>query len=804
MDSSQGRRRREGRPGGGRWLGALWPVLVAPLLVFWDGLLGRVSYSPGDGYLLFIPWFTDNARAWLSGHLPTWNPWSQAGMPLLGSTQSGALYPPNLVFLVLPPILANNITIVITFLVAGVGGWLLARLLTGDDVAAAVGGLGFGLCTFLFAHIGHQSMDAGAAWLPWMLYCFELLRRRVSPGRVLGGAAVVALGLLAGHSQVFFTDLLFLAAYAAGEALLGKPDRPLSGAGIAVLMVGAGLGLAAVQLVPTIPVVRDSVRATITYADVAGFSLPKSHTPLLLFPFLFGDPGFRGGPYLWGYGGLWSPTELSGYPGMVLLVLAASGLATTLRSRQARALLAVGLLALVLAYGPSTPLGRLVYHLPVYGQFRAWGRYVLGLDLAVPMLAAFGVAALRSRAAGHRLVPVLLAVATAGAVLATAAVVPKLAAVRQYIPGGHPARDALLLPCLAAVGGVVCVAALLRFRKVGAILTLLAVSLDLYVCFGGYYQWRQADYSTAQLTSLFSPSTPFAWGPVVSTPGGIDRFLYIGANIAPMVPNWVEVTEMKKIFTVNSNDALLNQDFAEATGLDAFGQVHLTADLWRPTSWVLDLLRVSTLVVDLPTTNGGPPGGSLLSGGTPIFSTMERFSYTPRLPEAFVVGAVRKETFAQALKALHGVDPFDAAAEAIVDTPCACPSGSPGSVGTVSSVQLGMDTDELSVTASRPGVVVLSQAYAPGWVATVGGRSEPVVRVDGLVQGVPVPAGTHRVELTYHAPGLPAGFALTLATALALLAAVVAAALRRRRSPGPGGAGTDPGDQARRSLPAPA
>jgi len=42
-------------------------------------------------------------------------------MPLLASGQAGTLYPPNLLFLVLTPTLANNLTIVVTFVIAGLG-----------------------------------------------------------------------------------------------------------------------------------------------------------------------------------------------------------------------------------------------------------------------------------------------------------------------------------------------------------------------------------------------------------------------------------------------------------------------------------------------------------------------------------------------------------------------------------------------------------------------------------------------------------------------------------------------------------
>ena len=302
-----------------------WAVLLAPFVVFIRGIAGPSLYAPGDGAQLFIPWFVVSARSWLSGHLPTWNPWAQAGMPLLGSSQAGTLYPPNLLFLVLAPTLANNLSIVATFVVAGLGAWLLARRLTGDGVAAAVGGLGFGLCSFLFAHIGHQSMIAGAAWLPWMLYGYELVYERLSPWRLLVPAAAVALAAFSGHSQIFFMDLAVLAVYVAATAVLGRPERPVRSTLLALLVVATGLDLSAVQLLPTVLVARASIRHTLPYADAMSFSLPINQLPMLVFPYLFGKT-LPGGPYAWTYGGVFNLTELSGYPGMALLVLAFAGL----------------------------------------------------------------------------------------------------------------------------------------------------------------------------------------------------------------------------------------------------------------------------------------------------------------------------------------------------------------------------------------------------------------------------------------------------------------------------------------------
>lgn len=140
----------------------LAPVL-APLAVFAKALAGRQLLAPGDGYHYFLPLHLLAARIWRSGEVPGWNPFSFSGSPLLALNQPGVFYPPNLVFLALPAALANNVSVVVNFVIAGAGAFALTRLLTRNDAGAAVAGLAFSLPGFMFGHIGHQSMIAAAA-----------------------------------------------------------------------------------------------------------------------------------------------------------------------------------------------------------------------------------------------------------------------------------------------------------------------------------------------------------------------------------------------------------------------------------------------------------------------------------------------------------------------------------------------------------------------------------------------------------------------------------------------------------------
>jgi hypothetical protein len=69
------------------------------------------------------------------------------------------------------------------------------------------------------------------------------------------------------------------------------------------------------------------------------------------------------------------------------------------------------------------------------------------------------------------------------------------------------------------------------------------------------------------------------------------------------------------------------------------------------------------------------------------------------------------------------------------------------------------------------GVVLWLATPDPGWRFAVDGAPVVPVRGDGIVQGVPVPAGDHRVEARYRPPGLLAGAIVSLMALVGLLGA---------------------------------
>jgi uncharacterized membrane protein YfhO len=87
---------------------------------------------------------------------------------------------------------------------------------------------------------------------------------------------------------------------------------------------------------------------------------------------------------------------------------------------------------------------------------------------------------------------------------------------------------------------------------------------------------------------------------------------------------------------------------------------------------------------------------------------------------------------------------------------------------------------EVETSAATPGFLVTSDAYYPGWSATIDGQEARLYRADYAFRGVAVPAGNHVVKFTYRPRRFPLAAGVSLAS-VALLATVALNGLLRKR-----------------------
>jgi hypothetical protein len=108
------------------------------------------------------------------------------------------------------------------------------------------------------------------------------------------------------------------------------------------------------------------------------------------------------------------------------------------------------------------------------------------------------------------------------------------------------------------------------------------------------------------------------------------------------------------------------------------------------------------------------------------------------------------------------------------------------SAAAVSAERADLDDGEAAATVQmqRPGVVVLSASYDPGWTATVNGRRRPTRMVAPALVAVDVPAGTDHVVFRFYGYGdYPALLALSgLTLAMVAVAPVCIRRVSRRHA----------------------
>ncbi|HEV8128366.1 MAG TPA: YfhO family protein, partial [Candidatus Eisenbacteria bacterium] len=156
------------------------------------------------------------------------------------------------------------------------------------------------------------------------------------------------------------------------------------------------------------------------------------------------------------------------------------------------------------------------------------------------------------------------------------------------------------------------------------------------------------------------------------------------------------------------------------------------------------------------------------------------------LPRAFVVHRLHPTLDnSTALAFLRTASFFDPSAEALWTDPPPYPTMSePATPDSVTRIRYGMNESEYMVSTAAPGLFVQVDQYDPDWTATIDGKPAEIHRVNYLMRGIEIPAGVHRVRLTYRPAALTAGLRLTSASLAATLLLGVAGLWqlwRRRR-----------------------
>jgi hypothetical protein len=714
-------------------LGAVGGLALIHLLFFWQPYRSEALVPRGGGDLVsfFFPIHHFAASEVSHWRLPFWNPHLYSGAPHLANFQTATLYPPNLIayFLSNPfSYAALERLALFHYLIASLGVYWLARVIGVSRTGSVLAGGIFAYSGFMVAHLGHYSMLSTAAWAPFVLAAIVGTVRLNSWPIALAGTLALAMSVLGGHQPILLMTLTAAAVLAVFELWrsIGYPvpetwgnrwrDRALAmNAGRLAFMAVIAVMLTVPALGPAFEMTGYTVRGGLSYQSASEFAVEPVALLHLVLPTVYGsNPTDYWGPF--------SNTEMWGYAGVLGLGLALFGLIVyPSRTRAFWALL--GVVAFLFLLGPFAAIHGWAYaFFPGYDQIRGAGRGYMFFNLAVALLAGFGLASLEQRR--ERWYPQQVHLTRhavyilAGSLVVVVGFVIPLFAIQVLgvnDPGNRPIiamNNVMMLAVWLALGlGMM---SLIWRRAIGR--TLIVVGLTVVVLLDIFHATAPFNPTTAPILSGFEHDDAVAFLQGTYDDEGPFRIDVITGRWQP---------DLARIARLDDISGLV-----DPLALQSYEQYLRTARADRD-SEEYQSLNVRYVISDAET---GAPDGA--------------FSEAYNADDGIVIWE------ADEWLPRSWVDNADTAVQTTV----------------LSATQLRIDL----TPANEARNLVVSQVYYPGWSATVDGRDATIAPYNGVLQQVALPSGAEVVEMTFR----PVHWTLWLVVStLGLLVWVVSAAV---------------------------
>ncbi len=702
----------------------------------------------------------DRLRA-QTGSYPLWQPWLFSGMPTVEAfSYISALYFPNVVLSLFH---ADAIVLQLLHLAfAGLGVSLFLRHCGINSFAAWFGGAIFMLNPYMTAMLvhGHGSQLMTVAYMPWMLWgAMRLIERGgISDAGIL--ALIAGFQLQRAHVQIAWYSWMLMLLLVLSLFLSRRDSAKtiLHRSSLFLFALGCALAISAAIYLPASEYASYSVRGM---ADAGGASSREYATlwsmhPLEFFTFLV--PGFFGfgGPTYWGFMPF---TDFPNYAGIVVLLLAFSGAFMRRKEPMTRFFVAAALLAMLLSFGRFfSPVFDLFYHFaPLFSRFRVPSMALIMLYLIISFLAAAGVSDLLQLQPDRLRKPVRIG-ATLLVALLTLSILflhPMESFMRALFPA--PTAESLegafmvdsvrwesFAGSLWTVFAIALLLMLVLWLSIKGVLSHKMTGMVIFLLALGDLVWMDVQIIHPSVASLRSPV--FADTRLVERgfqPDDITR--YLSAQKGP--------------FRVYPAGPLFAENKFALFGIESAGGYHpaklrLYEEFLAKTSNlaslnILRMLNVGYVITPEPIEH---PELRLLRRGTLQLAAggVDAWVYQlqctgPRAWFASRVIGVRSE--GELFERL--LDDAAPTGEAYVDSSLWAGARS-FSPATVTALELAPESMRLMVSVPGEAFLVVSELYYPlRWKVKVDGREGVMVKVNGVIRGVQLPAGSREVLFTY-------------------------------------------------------
>jgi Bacterial membrane protein YfhO len=733
------------------------------------------------------------AEALRNGEWPLWNHREMAGVPLLANAQSAVLYPPRLLHAVFELSTATTLFILLKLMICGMTAYVAARLTGITTAASRFVSVGWMLCGYTLVWCYWPLTDV-SGWIPVVFVGLEFLLdgryRRGFFALSLGGALI----LLAGHPET-----AFVAASGAGLYFVLRliwERRWGARLWVPVALAGGAWSLAlAVSAAQLLPLVEYLSRSHNTFGR-GGTHFAPGTLAALWVPRFFGTWAGRD---FWGE----MNSNITGmvYPGVAVWIGTALALARARAESAARGrilcLAISGVVFLLLAFG-APPL-RFVHGLPPFNMTRghyhaAWAAFVLlwlgglGVDYWLA----------RPRRTREMAWPVGLAVVAGVTVAAVytidARYIEGLDALAQNAlvtrPAGQEAREGDESVRSGETGNAASAGigyCGLHRRVVTQILIasgFLAAALLVLLA----HRYRPCPRMTgALLTMLLAVDLILA---VRGIFGSCPRDeLFVDTRVTDFLMAQEEPCRIESATAMIPGGVMPIYGIEEWNGYDGVYPERairfrrgLGPDVWsamEPVCSIRFYLHDVRIPHQFPYQESGCFDLVLAAEGVEVYENTRAFS------RAFLVGKGRVTPDWPTMLGVMADATFDPSREVLLEAEPegGAPNADAGSLGVATVTRRSATRVVVEASASERCILVLSDAYYPGWRATVDGDPVELFPAYCAFRGVVLPAGEHVIEYTYSPWSFRMGLAVSITACLGSLAAAWPLLHRRRTAP---------------------
>lgn len=749
-----------------------------------------------------VPFFRDLAtyfypikfsvfEAFKNGEIPLWDHHMASGFPIMAGLQAAVFYPPNIAYAVLGFFPAIRFTFVFHYALAASGAYILFRSWKLFTHVALVGAIlfAFGGTTVSLSNLLNHFQSA--AWLPWVIYSWERTARTKCWKDVCAFSVVALCQLLAGSPEIFLLSMALLLLDSARLASAGQ----LHGFGripvvlVASAFVVAGLGM--IQLLPTAELIMQSRRdQAIHISEALSWSLRPGSLVGLLLPTLEADVSLAVGIRLLFAQGV--PFLLSQYIG-VFGVIAFCVWLRAAAFQERLATLAILVVSLLCAFGSYTPVYPFLYEwLPLLRVLRFPEKYCF---LTFAILIFTIVRGLQWSEENKSGAPwKLAATILAGWLL---------------VYGFFRIHPEILAEFLVPTNSAAPASLAADPKTIASILVMLekqiAVSLSLAILFSlSWFGALRHDLFASLLVlavffDLSSATKPLhflrdenvvanAARIIEKPPADHGRLFYYppGSNMHPSFMRVAGNPTYEKATEIALNNLLPNAGmlygFEYFQDIDALGRRSYTDFLVFINSLPDDrrgkLLRAINVKHVVAFHALEVKGLNLVRQFPEHYSAL--YEVADAVPRAYVVGRPIFDADPKTTLQRMASDDFEPLRDVILDAQVA--GGATQSFQGSATIR-AYENSRVIIDArlSEPGVLVLADAFYPGWKVFVDGQERIVRRANYLFRGVELPAGAHTVEFVYDPVSFKIGLAISLCTIALLVAVPSVRAIRRRK-----------------------